>query len=197
MQSKSLLIALAAFAVTTTGAQAYVGAKTLSRAGFSQEQIGALSTARDLRREGEVGAARDVLVAAGIDETALTSLREEVGTVRASVAAAVAANDFDTFRELVSESPLADLVTTEEDFAVFREAQALSRIGAHQAAADRYAELGADEWRGELTSTAPPESEPLSPEQADALQAARQANDRETVRAILAEAGFARDAAWR
>ena len=50
MQSKSLLIAIAAFAVTTTGVQAYGGTKILNRAGLSENQIEAIEEARELKQ---------------------------------------------------------------------------------------------------------------------------------------------------
>lgn len=78
MQSKSLLIAIAAFAVTATGVQAYQGTKLLERAGLTEEQISAFETARELREAGNINAARDVLVEAGVDENVLESVREAV-----------------------------------------------------------------------------------------------------------------------
>ncbi len=61
MQSKSLLIAIAAFAVTATGVQAYGGMKILEKAGLSEEQISAFETARELRQSGDIAGARDAL----------------------------------------------------------------------------------------------------------------------------------------
>ncbi len=76
MKSKSLLIAVAAFAVTATGVQAHVGIGQLSRAGFTTNQIEAFSEARELRAKGEVEKARDVLLDAGVDEKKLNTLRK-------------------------------------------------------------------------------------------------------------------------
>lgn len=66
--SKSLLIAVAALAVTATGAYAYTGDLT-------EEQRTALTEARELRQAGDFTAARDKLLEAGFDESTLKKLR--------------------------------------------------------------------------------------------------------------------------
>ncbi|MCA9367708.1 hypothetical protein KC887_05635 [Candidatus Kaiserbacteria bacterium] len=66
--SKSLLIAVAALAVTATGAYAYSGDLT-------DEQRSALEQARELRQAGDFVGARDALLEAGFDESALKKLR--------------------------------------------------------------------------------------------------------------------------
>lgn len=197
MNSKSLLIAIAAFAVTATGAQAYVGTKTLTRAGLSSEQITALEEARTLRAEGEVEKARNVLVEAGVDEAALAAIRDAARAAREAMHNAVEAGDYEAFREAVAETPLADIVTTEADFELFREAHELRAEGKHDEAHEIFAELGVPELPGRGGKGhrhgyghGPHGDRPeLSDEQRDALRAARQANDMATVRAILDEAG--------
>ncbi len=198
MNSKSLLIAIAAFAVTATGAQAYVGTKTLSRAGLSSEQISALEEARHLRAEGEVEKARNVLVEAGVDEAALAAIREAARAAREAMLSAVETGDFAAFKEAVIDTPLADVVTTEADFELFREAHELRAEGKHDEAREILDELGVPEpqghgkgfGRGHGYGHGPRGDRPeLSDEQRDALRAARQANDMATVRAILDEAG--------
>ncbi len=191
--SKSLLIAIAAFAVTATGAQAYVGSKVLSRAGFSTEQISALEEARSLRADGELKKARDVLEQAGIDAEAVKQLREAAKAARAAMQAAVEEADYEAFKVAIADTPLADIITTEADFDLFREAHALHRDGDNDAAKEIFDDLGVPEMgaggghgRGRGHWGAHPG---LSDDQRDALRAARMANDRETVRAILDEAG--------
>lgn len=193
MYSKSLLIAIAAFAVTATGAQAYVGSKMLARAGLSAEQIDALEEARSLRVSGKTDAARDVLVEAGIDETALANIHRAAHEARQAMWAALQTGDFATFTEVIKGTPLADIVTTEADFELFREAHELRRSGAHEEAQEIFTDLGIPEMggyqqgQGHRRPHAPFGT--LSLEQRDALRAARQANDPATVRAILDEAG--------
>lgn len=73
-QSKSLLIAIAAFAVTTTGVSAHTGARVLNKAGLNDDQISAIETARELRKEGDLTKARDMLLEAGISENILKKI---------------------------------------------------------------------------------------------------------------------------
>lgn len=75
MQSKSLLIAIAAFAVTTTGVQAYGNGRLLEQAQLSDEQKAAIEAAHELRQQGDITAARDTLIQAGIAEPELASVR--------------------------------------------------------------------------------------------------------------------------
>ena len=89
MQSKSLLVAIAAFAVTATGVQAYGGIQAWERADITEEQRSALEEAHELRLGGDKEAARDVLVEAGIDEEVLRSLREASKEVRAEIREAI------------------------------------------------------------------------------------------------------------
>lgn len=76
MKSKSLLIAIAAFAVTTTGVSAYTGVNLLAQAGLSGQQIEAVQTAGALSKNGYLAAARVVLLDAGIDEETLGAINE-------------------------------------------------------------------------------------------------------------------------
>lgn len=188
MNSKSLLIAIAAFAVTATGAQAYVGSGVLSRAGLSVEQIDAFEEARTLRASGDVRKARDVLVEAGLDTETMAQVRAAALAVRAQLRDALDTGNYTQFKSAIAGTPLADIITTEADFILYKEAHDLKLSGAHSEAQEILADLGVtSEGRGhrghgQFRNT-------LSEEQKDALQAARQANDRETVRAILDEAG--------
>ena len=53
MNSKSLLIAIAAIALTATGAQAF-SSSALITAGLTEEQQAAFEVARELRQEGDM-----------------------------------------------------------------------------------------------------------------------------------------------
>ncbi len=125
MNPKSLLIPLAAFAVAVTGVQAF-SSDVLSQAGLNEEQIAAFEVAKELREEGDKEGARDVLVEAGIDEDTMKAIREamhsERSTMHEAVKAALEANDFSAFKVAIEGSPMADIVTTEADFALFKEA---------------------------------------------------------------------------
>ncbi len=192
MQSKSLLIAIAAFAVTATGAQAYVGTKNFSQLGLSTQQVQAFSQARDLRRKGEVEKARDVLMEAGVTEDTLASLRTATHAPHQAVHEAVLANDYDAFKEAIVGTPLADIVTTEADFVEFKKAHDLKSEGKISEAKDIFADLGLSGKKlgRQHKMFRLPE---LSDDQRDALLVARQANDQETVKSILIEAGISEE----
>ena len=190
MPSKSLLIAIAAFAVTATGAQAYVGTHYSQQLGLSSVQVQAFHQARDLRRKGEVEKARDVLVKAGVDEETMSSLRH---ASHEAIREAVEDNDFAAFQAAVEGTPLYDLVNTEADFALFRQAHQLKEEGKFIEAKLILDDLGLQakpgmrHGHGHLYGGAFPG---LTNEQKDALRAAKEANDKETVEAILREAGI-------
>ncbi|MBY0310076.1 hypothetical protein K2Q16_02955 [Patescibacteria group bacterium] len=196
--SKSLLIAIAAFAVTATGAQAFVGSDVLLRAGLTTEQVSAFQEARTLRIEGEVEKARDVLVQAGIDEEALAAVRKAAHVARLAMHQALKDGDYAAFTQAIKDTPLADIITTEADFELFAEAHELKRSGAHTEAQEIFENLGlpgrgehknGHHGKGSGHSHAVSRHGALNDDQHDALRSARQANDRETVRAILDEAG--------
>ncbi len=191
MQSKSLLIAIAAFAVTATSAQAYVGTRYLQAAGLTTTQQAALEEARNLRRQGDEDKARDVLLEAGLDEEALKQLREAAKAAHQAMHDAVADEDYEAFKEAIEGTPLSDIITTEADFKQFVKAHQLRKSGEHDEAKEIFTELGVPErsagrghgfGRGEKLAD-------LTDEQREALHVARSANDIETVKAILKEAG--------
>lgn len=201
MQSKSLLIAIAAFAVTTTGVSAYAGTDLLEKAGLSETQIEAFEEARELRESGDRDAARDVLVGAGIDEETLRNIHQAVHEARKEMKdamhEALEADDYDAFMEAVIDSPLSDIINSKEDYDLFREAYELKMAGEFEAAKEIMSELGMEEGfgkghghkkghgfgRGGLMDN-------LTEEQQEAIRVAREANDKETVKAILEEAGI-------
>lgn len=192
MQSKSLLIAIAAFAVTATSAQAYVGTRYLQAAGLTTTQQAALEEARTLRRQGETEKAKNVLLEAGLDDEAMEALREAMRASREAMHDAVEAEDYEAFKEAIEGTPLADLITTEADFKQFVKAHELRRDGEHAEAKEIMTELGLPELEGKGRGFGRDHRgfmADLSEEQREALQVARQANDQDTVKAILKEAG--------
>lgn len=76
MKSTPFLIALAAFAVTATGVQAFSSPQMLEKAGLSEKQISAFEVARELKVAGNLKGARDVLIEAGVDENVLKSVHK-------------------------------------------------------------------------------------------------------------------------
>jgi hypothetical protein len=192
MQSKYLLIAIAAFAVTTTGVQAYVGNKELNRAGISAQQVEAFTQARELRLQGEMEKARDVLLEAGVDESVIKSLKQALYEARQKLQQSVESGDYNVFKDSIIGTPLADIITTEEDFVTFKEVHILKQEGDFAKAKELLDDLGLSA----MSVKAYPHKHrshrflELTVEQHDALRVARQANDHETTKAILAEAGI-------
>ena len=188
MQSKSFLIAIAAFAVTTTGVQAY-GTSILDKAGLSEAQKSALVQAHELKVSGQIDQARDVLVDAGIDENTLLAIHQAKVQARTEIHTALELGDYELFQTAVAHSPLAKIIESESDFEQFRSAHQHKQNGEVVAAQAILTELGIDHTHKNHSQPSFALSQ-LSEEQKDALQVARQANDRETVRAIFAEAGI-------
>lgn len=190
MQSKYLLIALAAFAVTTTSAQAFMGGGYMM-GGLSTEQVAAFKEARELRRRGEPDKARDRLLEVGVDEETLASLRVAAKASREAFHVAIENNDFSGFRIAIEGTPLYDIITTEEDFQAFRKAHALRQQREFEEAKAILDELGVPSLHGGHGRHEYKKAWlELDAETRDALRAARQANDHDTVRAILEEAGI-------
>jgi len=194
MHSKSLLIAIAAFAVTASGVHAYVGNKHLNKAGFSQHQIEALAEARELKSQGEVEKARDLLLKVGVDEKKLEALRKISHKSHRELHEAVENSDFEGFRKAIVGTPLEDIVVTEDDFKLFKEAHDLRQSGNLTEAKVIFDELGISDHKkhghGHYQKKYKNDWLQLSVEQRDALRVARQANDNETIEIILGEAGI-------
>lgn len=185
MQSKSLLIAIAAFAVTATGVQAYGGAKMLSRAGLNEDQIEAFEEARELRAAGDRTAARDRLVEAGITENTMHLMRQASHGAKNAIHEALADGDYEAFRLAIADSPLSDIVTSKADFQQFKEAHDLRRTSGW-----KMPDSLTDDLEIEESSVSNPHSLiSFTEAQREAFQVARQANDRATMQAILDEAG--------
>ena len=195
MRGKALLIPLAAFAVTVGTAQAF-NPEVLERAGLSNEQISAFEEAHELRKAGDRDAARDVIAEAGIDEEVMENIREAMKEWRAdhreAIKEAVENEDYEAFLAAVEGSPLADIITTEADFALFVEAHELRESGDREGAKAIFDELGIEKKRhhgpfGHLKNRI---LEQLTDEQKEALREAHADGDREAVKEILEEAGI-------
>ena len=187
MQSKSLLVAIAAFAMTTTGVQAY-GTHVLDRAGLSEDQKSALVQAHELKVSGKTDEARDLLVQAGIDEDTLLAIHHAKFQARTDINTALELGDYSLFKEAIGDSPLSDIITSENDFEQFRTAHEYKQAGNTIAAQEILSELGIERQAHQHKKHGFAFSQ-LSSSQKEALQIARQANDKEAVRAIFEEAG--------
>ncbi len=196
MNSKSLLIAIAALALTASGAQAFSG-ETLRRAGLSESQRAAFAVARDLREEGDTEGARNILVEAGIDEKVIERVRSAIAddtvTKHSGRYAALQAGDYESFKVAVVGLPLADIITTEADFEQFKAAHTLRRNGNTKSADAIFTELGMLTQNGRAHIVKKHSwHEELTDEQAAAFTVAQAANDRDAMEAIIEEAGIVR-----
>ena len=195
MKSKPFLIAIAAFAVTATGVQAFGNSQMLEQAGLSEEQISAFEIAREKRELGDFEGARDALVEAGVDEDVLQSVHKAIHKNREAMYKALEATDYEGFRSAIAGTPLADVIDNEEDFKQFAKAHALKQEGEWGEAKAILNELGVEPPQRHFGMgrhggiKMGDEFQNLSQEQRDAIQVARTANDKEAVKAILEEAG--------
>ena len=194
-KSKSLFIAVAAFAVTASGVHAFGSTELLTRAGLTDEQVIAVQEAQELKATGNISAAKETLEAAGVTSETMKNIREVAKEAKAAVHDAVESGDYDAFMVAVADSPLAEIITTEADFELFVEAHELRESGDKDGARELFEELGVDTkklHKQHHGKHAHKEAvhELLSDEQREALQVAQAANDREAVQAIFTEVGI-------
>lgn len=192
--SKSLFVAVAAFVVTATGVHAFGSTELLVKAGLSEDQVIAVQEAQELKATGDMDAAKATLESAGITRETMQQIREVAKEAKQAVRDAVDANDYGAFVTAVADSPLADVITTEAEFDQFVEAHELKESGDRDGAKEILEDLGVDTDKfGKSHSKRGLRAEArelLTDDQREALQVAHEANDREAVRAIFAEAGI-------
>ncbi len=195
--SKSLFVAVAAFAVTASGVHAFGSTELLTRAGLSDEQVVAVQEAQELKVMGDMKGAKEVLESAGVTKQTMQQIREVAKEAKRAVHAAVEANDYDAFVVAVADSPLADVITSEAEFEQFVEAHELRASGDKDGAKELLESLGVDTKKHgkkhgghKGLRTHAHAHELLTNEQREALQVAHKANDKEAVRAIFAEVGI-------
>lgn len=191
---KTLLIPLAAFAVTVTGASAFNG-DMLKRAGLNDDQIAAFEQARELKESGDKEAARDVLLAAGVDEDVIKQVREAMREHKNDIHSAIAAQDYEAFKAAIEGSAFADMIDSEAEFDKLVEAYELMRDGDREGAKDIFDELGLtglgmDKFKDKMR---PNFMSLLNTEQKEELRDAMENKDRDRVREILVEAGVDSD----
>lgn len=197
-RTQPMLFAIAAFALTASGVHAFGSTELLTKAGLTDEQVVAIQEAQELKASGDFDAARETLEAAGIDRETMHAIRDAAHEAKKAMRDAIEAEDYDAFMEAVADSPIAEFIQNEADFELFVEAHNLRHDGEHEAAEELLAELGIDAeefgkgkrhmhgGRGHFTAIL----EQLTDEQQEALEVAKEANDKEAVRAILEEAGI-------
>lgn len=196
----NILIPLAAFAVSVTGASAF-SPDLLRQAGLNEQQIAAFEEAKELRQSGDHEGARDVLLSANIDEEVMEQLREAMKEHKRdhniALHAAIEAEDYDSFKVAIVDSPLADIIDSEAEFKRFIEAHELMESGEKDEAKEIFDELGLN-WGhgGQMKQHKEGEGRfnsfinRLSDEDREELKSAMQEGDHEQVREILEEAGI-------
>lgn len=191
---KTLLIPLAAFAVTVTSASAF-SPDLLKRAGLNDEQIAAFEEAKELKEAGNKEAARDVLLAAGVDEDVIRQVREAMREHKSAILAAIDDKDYEAFLAAIDGSAFADFIDSEEEFDRLVEAYRLMQAGDPEGAKDIFEELGLTgpylmtKLKEHREKHRAPFLDRLNREERQEFQAAMRDGDRERVRAIMEEAG--------
>jgi len=130
------LIPVAAFAITVTGASAFTGGGTAMLSVLHTNLTDAQKTAweqADAIRTGARTKADKVLADAGIDRIKMSeihnAMRQAHEAEHKATDAALEANDFAAFTAAASSSPLADKVTTQDQFDQFVKAHNLMKAG--------------------------------------------------------------------
>lgn len=145
MNPKALLIPIAALALSATGVSAF-SPEVLEKAGLSALQQSAFETAHELRKEGDLDKARDVLKDAGVDIGVIESVRKAMHehklAMRTAIDKAIEDDNYEAFLTAIANLPLADIINSREDFELFKQAHQLHENGEHQSAKEIMEELG-------------------------------------------------------
>ncbi len=148
------MIPMAAFMVSATGVSAFNG-DILDKinVNLTTSQIEALEESHELRESGDFDAARTVLEEADIDKKTMHEIRSAMHKyrmeMRDAIKDAVENNDYEAFKTAIVDSPLAEHITTKEEFTKFVEAHELMAEGKFEEAHAIMTELGIE--RGEHT----------------------------------------------
>lgn len=142
---KQIMIPVAAFAVTVTGASAFGGGMLENLDILSDNETAAFEEAREIRETANEEA-KAVLAAAGIDENRMSAIHEAVRVKRQAhhetVEEALEALDYDAFLAAVEGTPMENVVGSQTDFEKFAEAHELRESGDYGAAKEIMEELG-------------------------------------------------------
>lgn len=151
---EKIMIPVAAFAVTATGASAFSG-DLLEKLDLdlTNEQVNALEEVHELRAEGaDREEVREVLEDAGLDREDMQEIREAVRAYKAEQRAviheALEDGDYDAFIDAIEGTRLADVIDTEGEFETFVEAHELRENGDREGARELMEELGIEKPEG-------------------------------------------------
>ena len=144
-KTKALLIPIAAFAVTVTGASAF-SLDALDKADIPEEQRSAFEQAHELRKEGDTKAAREVLMNADIDIQTIhevhDAMKEHRAQMHEEVEQALKDGDYEAFLKAVQDSPMAETIDTPAEFDLFMQAYTLRESGDKAGAREMMEDLG-------------------------------------------------------
>lgn len=151
---KQIMIPMAAFAVTVTGASAF-SSEMLEKLDIdlTDDQVSALEEAHELRIDGaDRDEVKEALEDAGIDQDTMKEIREAAHEQRAehreAVKSALDAEDYDAYLDAVADTPRADLIDSEDDFEKLVEAHELREAGDREGAKEIMEELGFEKPAG-------------------------------------------------
>jgi hypothetical protein len=143
-----IMIPVAAFAVTVTGASAF-NSDMLSKidVDLTDSQVSALEVAHEMRTDGsDRDEVKTFLEDAGLDKDTMKEIKDATQELRdeqrAVVQAAVDNNDYEAFTAAIADTPLAEAINSEADFATFVAAQELQADGDREGAAALMTDLG-------------------------------------------------------
>ncbi len=144
---KQIFIPLAALAITASTASAFVGTDMLDKLNITltDTEQSALEQAHEIRETAHAEA-KQVLEDAGITDERMAeihdAMREAHKAEHEAVKAAVEANDFAAFKTATANSPMADKIDTEAEFAKLVEAHNLRKASDIDGARAIMEELG-------------------------------------------------------
>lgn len=148
---KQIMVPVAAFAITVTGASAFSGNGWLKNLDLTDAQVSALEQVKEIHTSAH-DKAEQVLTDAGIDKE---KMREIHGAMREgrmehheAVETAIENNDYNAFVTAIADTPLADKITSQADFEKMIEAHTLKESGDRVGAQTIFKELGLEGMNG-------------------------------------------------
>jgi len=151
---KKIMIPVAAFAVTVTGASAF-NSDMLQKldVDLTNDQVSALEEVHELRADGADRAEiKAVLEDADIDKEKIREVRKASHEYKKEkhqeVKTAIEAGDYEAFKNVVEDSPLAEKIDSESKFEKLIEAHELRESGDKEGAQEIMSELGIERGEG-------------------------------------------------
>lgn len=148
---KQIMIPVAAFALTVTGASAFSGNGWLKNVDLTDAQVSALEQAKEIRTSAH-DKAEQVLTDAGIDKEKMNEVRSAMHEGRMehheAVETAIENNDYNAFVAAIRDTPLAEKITSRADFEKMVEAHTLKESGDREGARTIFKELGLERMNG-------------------------------------------------